>query len=143
MAKHASPAKKLRSYKRLINYLIQKKTSPKLAIQYLPQINIPTEVKILSSSLQTTCPISPNPKELTITKPVLTDIPPCSQPVHQSENQENLLVKFERLQSEINEAEKGFQDMLNLKNEHIQMLTEHLQNLPAQITRQFQHLQQP
>ena len=128
MAKQASPAKKLRSNKRLINYLIKKKNSPRLAIQCLPQIDIPPEVKILS---------------LSITKPILTDIPPCSQPVPKSENQENLLAKLEHLQSDINEAEKGFQDMINLKNEHIQMLTEQLQNLPAQIIRQFQQLQPP
>ena len=75
MAKNASPAKKVRSYKRLITFVLKKKP-PILANKSLPQIDILPAVKVLSVSPQVNLSIFPQSRELSKTKPVLLEIPP-------------------------------------------------------------------
>ena len=69
-------------------------------------------------------------------------IPAHPKQMTSSENQE-LVSKLENVQSELLELENDFCEQLKLKDEHIQILTEHLQNLPAPILGQFQQMQHP
>ena len=84
----------------------------------------------------------PKIKILSQTRQVATDILLDSQQVLQTQNQE-LVSKVEQIQIELYETENGFCELIKLKNEHIQILTEELKNLPATIMSQIQQLQPP
>ena len=139
MAKHVSPAKQARSYRRVINFLLKKSKLFQLEIRCLPSIDIFPKKKILSNSKISSLSVSPAKLQLTICRHRSTDIPPNSQQNTEFQNQD-LLSKVELIQSELIETEKGFREMLSLKDEHIKILTEQIRNLPAQIIHQFQQL---
>ena len=137
MAKGVSPAKLARSYRRLINFLLKKSKSSKLAFKSLPSINILPETKILSKSKLTNLSFSPAKIQLTTSQQPSTDILPNSK---QNILNQDLLSKVEVIQVELIETEKGFREMLSLKDEQIKILMEQIRNLPAQLIHQFQQL---
>ena len=54
MTKRVSPAKKIRSFKRLFSFILQKRKPKLLAIKHLPEINFPPSVQsMVSKSSQT------------------------------------------------------------------------------------------
>ena len=97
---------------------------------------------ILSRSLVTSHSIAARPRRLTVTRPESVDILPNLMKLTPPENQV-LVSKLENVQSELLELEDDFRERISLKDEHIQILTDHLHKLPAQIISQFQQLQQP
>ena len=140
MKKHASPAKTVRSYRRLINFLLKK--TPKLSVKCHPRIDISPQARILSHFKLASHSVMPKIKILSRNKQVATDILPDSQQVLQNQNQE-LVSKVEQIQIELYETENGFRELIKLINEHIQILTEELKDLPAKILSQIQQLQPP
>ena len=134
---NVSSAKKVRSFKRLINFILKKhKLESTLS---LPQVDIMAAIEMVSVSVQTTC--SQPSTNLSTSKPAFLDIPPLSHPQTITiEDQNFWLSKVEEIQSQLTEAENGFREMIDLKDQHIQILTEQLQNLPAQIIQKFQQL---
>ena len=81
MTKYSSPAKKERSLKRLLTFILMKHKQTKysnLGIQNLPEINICPPTKMLSFSLYTCVSIPPASRNLSISKIVSTNILPES-----------------------------------------------------------------
>ena len=134
MAKRVSPAKQARSYKRVINFLLKKSKSSMLEIKCLPSIHISPKTKILSNSKLASLSFSPAKIQLSMSQQRSTDVPPNSL-----QNQD-LLSKIELIKFELIETEKGFRDMLSLKDEQIKILTEQIKILSAQIMHQLQQL---
>ena len=100
MSKHCSPAKKLRSSKRLINYLLMKRKL-NLAINFLPPTSTFPARNVLSISHQSSWSLSPYTKLLARSKPVLTDFPPDPKKTIHLETYQELISKYENLQSAI------------------------------------------
>ena len=115
-----SPAKKLRSAKRLITFL------KKLPLTLKP-------LTALSISHNDPVSISPFSPPLIITKPVNTDFPPDSA----SESKQELLRQIQHFQTVFKQAEQGFTEMLKIKDDHINFLKTELANLPALIMSNF------
>ena len=142
MSKHCSPAKKLRSSKRLINYLLMKRKL-NLAINFLPPTSTFPARNVLSISHQSSWSLSPYTKLLARSKPVLTDFPPDPKKTIHLETYQELISKYENLQSAIIQAENGFNEIIKLKDDHIQFLKSKIQNIPALVLSQLQHLHPP
>ena len=141
MRKHASPAKVVRSYKRLINFLLQKPKS-NLVIECLPTTEFPPRPVILSRSLVTSHSISARTRRLNVTKPASVNILPNLTKISPPEK-EVFVSKLENVQIELIQLENDFRERIALKDEHIQILSDHLRKLPAQNISQFQQSQQP
>ena len=139
MSKHCSPAKKLRSSKRLINYLLMKRKL-NLAINFLPPTSTFPARNVLSISHQSSWSLSPSTKLLARSKPVLTDFPPDPKKTIHLETYQELISKYTNLQSAIIQAENGFNEIIKLKDDHIQFLKFEIQNIPALVLSQLQHL---
>ena len=75
MPKHASPAKVVRSYRRLITYLL-KRTKPKLSLNILHSIYIPPETKPLDVSKPFLVDIAPVQTVLSIMRQPIISIGP-------------------------------------------------------------------
>ena len=133
---HKSPYKVLRNVKRMAKYLEKKHAdnSPNLSILILSPINIPPSTNSLSFSQATSVSLSPSPKSLSISTPVMTDLPPSSQITL---SPEDFIKTLENLQIEVTDARKCYNEMVNLKNEHIQVLQSQLENLPSIILSQL------
>ena len=117
-----SPAKILRSVKRMTKFIEKKHET----------VDIPPSSKILSLSQPTIISISPSPKFLTFSTPVTADVPPC-----RSKLTPELVTMLEDIQTELNEARTGYNEMVELKNEHIKVLQIQLENLPSLILSQL------
>ena len=126
MSKHCSPAKKQRSHKPFITFILRK---IKL---YLPQTIVPVK-SALSISHNDPVSILPFSPPLIITKPVHTDFPPDST----SESNQELLLQLQHFQTVFKQAEQGFTEMLNIKDDRINFLKIELTNLPALIMSNF------
>ena len=137
MSKHSSPAKKLRSSKRLIICLIKKRKS-NLSINCFPTTDILPKRNEVSISHQSSLSISPSTKQLTLTKPVLTDVPPDLKKSYQE-----ISSKYENLQNVLMQAEKGFNEIPKLTDDHIQFLKSEIANIPALVLSQLKHLHLP
>ena len=114
-----------------------------LPVQTLPQTSdYLVEENMQSVSVQAS--FSPTERNLMISKLAIIDVPPSNliKPIPE-EDQGYWMSKMEQIQLELIEAEKGFREMISLKDEHIQILTEQLRSLPAQIMQQFQQFQRP
>ena len=126
-----SPAKILRSVKRMTKF-IEKKHRTVLSYISLPQVDIPPSSKILSLSQPRIISISPSPKILSFSTPVTADVAPCK-----IELSPELVKMVEDIQTELNEARIGYNEMVELKNEHIKVLQTQLENLPSMILSQL------
>ena len=71
------------------------------------------------------------------------NIPPDSKNIHLYIQNQELLKKVESLQISILQAEKLFQEMLKLKDEHIEFFKSEIKNLPALVLSQLQEQLQP
>ena len=130
MSKHCSPAKKLRSSKRLINYLLMKRKL-NLAINFLPPTSTFPARNVLSISHQSSWSLSPYTKLLARSKPVLTDFPPDPKKTIHLETYQELISKYENLQTAIIQAGNGFNEIIKLEDDPIQFLKSEFQNIPA------------
>ena len=130
MSKHCSPAKKLRSSKRLINYLLMKRKL-NLAINFLPPTSTFPARNVLSISHQSSWSLSPYTKLLARSKPVLTDFPPDPKKTIHLETYQELISKYENLQTAIIQAGNGFIEIIKLEDDPIQFLKSEFQNIPA------------
>ena len=114
-----------------------------LAINFLPPTSTFPARNVLSISHQSSWPLSPYTKLLARSKPVLTDFPPDPKKTIHLETYQELLSKYENLQSAIIQAENGFNEIIKLKDDHIQFLKYKIQNIPALVLSQLQHLHPP
>ena len=130
---HKSPAKKTRNFKRLVSFLNRKLVANSLS-------SMPN----LSKCSQTTLSISSkNFQNLSLSKPVIIDIPPYHQEGPSGLNPEEILNCVQHLQTEVEKAKLDFQEMVKLKNEHIQILMNQIKTLPGIILGQLQTQMQP
>ena len=97
MKKHASPAKVVRSYRRLLNFLLRKPKSH-LSIECLPTVDFLPKPKILSCSLVTSNSIPARSRKISIMKNESVSIPAYPKQMTSTENQE-LVSKLENVQS--------------------------------------------
>ena len=140
MYKHCSPAKRLRSYKRLVAFIL-KKPKPCLSITSLSPIDITPARKMLSITNTCSTSVMPSTSHLSFSKSVVTDTPPDSQ---NKETKHELEAKIITLQSTLVQVKHLYSEMLKVKDENIDFLKNEIANLPAILTSQLKeqlHLQ--
>ena len=126
MTQSKSPAKKIRSYKRLIRFLASKsKSTESLAI--CPQTEVSIAPSFLSNSLSysTILQINIPPKKnfLQYSKPVLAEFPPTMFKQHEyvEPNLPDVRSQLESMQNLVIQIQLDFKEQIKLKDEEVDL----------------------
>ena len=122
MTNNKSPAKKIRSYKRLITFILSKssKNSPVLTVCVQHSNNFSPFSQILSVSRLPPINISPKQKTLLFSKPNIFEITPFSNTPEISPLDISLILsKLQEMQITVVQIQQDHQEQVKLKDEEI------------------------
>ena len=138
MVTNKSPAKRLRSFKRLIKFILSKSSlsSPVLTVCSQSAVTILPVSQCLSISPLLPINVLPRLKTFSFTKQAITDIPPHNTtPENPPLNLPELLSKLENVQITVFELHRDHQEQLKLKNEEINVYRTALSTLGVPLPR--------